>query len=63
MSDSWDFSVGDKVSVISDLKMGTISHITKESGTITKVKVNYGDGISEWYVAGDVRKLLLEMPE
>ena len=63
MSDSWDFSVGDKVSVIGDLKMGTISHITKESGIITKVKVNYGDGISEWHVTEGIQKLLLEMPE
>jgi len=58
--DTRDFKVGDKVSVNGDLKMGTIVQVVKESGDPYRVKVNYGDGINEWFMASDCRKLLLE---
>tara|TARA_Y100000310_G_C20473034_1_gene711027 strand:- start:453 stop:638 length:186 start_codon:yes stop_codon:yes gene_type:complete len=60
MKDTRDFKVGDKVSVTGDLKMGTVSQIIKESGEAYRVKVDYGDGATEWYMAEEVRKLLLE---
>ena len=53
-------SVGDMVSVVGDLKMGTVSEVIKESsGETKKVKINFGKGVSEWYTAEEVQKLLL----
>lgn len=54
-------NVGDKVTVTGDLKMGTVAEVIKESsGEAKRVKVQYMDGAHEWYMAGDVQKLLLE---
>tara|TARA_R100000008_G_C3550023_1_gene149840 strand:- start:410 stop:592 length:183 start_codon:yes stop_codon:yes gene_type:complete len=54
-------NVGDKVTVTGDLKMGTVTEVIKESsGEARKVRIQYGDGASEWYMAEEVQKLLLE---
>jgi hypothetical protein len=57
---SCNINVGDMVSVVGDLKMGTVSEVIKESsGEAKKVKINFGEGVSEWYTAKEVQKLLL----
>ncbi len=58
--DTRDFSVGDKVSVDGDIKIGTVTQVITESGESYRVRVDYGDGANEWYMATEVRKLLLE---
>jgi hypothetical protein len=59
-NDTRDFSVGDKVSVSGDLKIGTVVQVINESGEPYKVRVDYGQGANEWYMATEIRKLLLE---
>jgi hypothetical protein len=57
---SGSINVGDMVSVIGDLKMGTVTEILKESsGEARKVKIQFGEGASGWYTAQEVQKLLL----
>ena len=59
-NDTRNFVVGDKVSVSGDLKIGTVVQFIRESGEPYKVRVDYGQGANEWYMATEVRKLLLE---
>ena len=59
-NDTRDFSIGDRVSVSGDLKIGTVVQVIKESGESYKVRVDYGQGANEWHMSTEVRKLLLE---
>ena len=59
-NDTRNFVVGDKVSGCGDLKIGTVVQVIRESGEPYKVRVDYGQGANEWYMATEVRKLLLE---
>ena len=59
---SCDIKIGDMVSIIGDLKMGTVSKIIKESsGETKKVRIQWGasSDAQSWYAAEEVQKLLL----